>query len=59
MKDDVYSYGTRRYDRSFLNCYQRQATEMLAECRPDLHLLLYKCPASSDAILAHMLRLSH
>lgn len=58
MKDDVYSYDTSLYDRSFLNCYQRQAVVMLAERRPDLHLLFYNCLVSSDGILEHMLQLN-
>jgi hypothetical protein len=58
MKDDVYSYDTKLYDRSFLNCYQRQSMVMFAERVTDLPLLFYNCLISSDLILEHMLRLN-
>ncbi len=57
MKDDVYSYDAQLYDRSYLNCYQRQALRcMLAERVPDLHLFFYNCLVSSDSLLDHVVR---
>lgn len=57
MTDDVYGYDTALYDRSFLNCYQRQAMVLLAEGVPDLAQLFHHCLVSSDAILEHAIRL--
>jgi hypothetical protein len=56
MKDDIYPYDAQLYDRSFLNCYQRQAVVKLAEQIPDLHLLFYTCLISADEISEHMFR---
>ncbi|HEV2377236.1 MAG TPA: hypothetical protein VGS19_34370 [Streptosporangiaceae bacterium] len=56
MKEDIYPYDAQLYDRSFLNCYQRQAVVKLAERVPDLHLLFYTCLISVDEISEHMFR---
>lgn len=58
MTDAVYPYDTQLYDRSFLNCYQRQAMVMLAERRPDLPLLFHNCLVSSDSILEQVVRIN-
>lgn|GEM_PF-1511862 len=57
MADDVYPYDKVLYDRSFLNCYQRQAMVMLAERVPDLPQLFGPCLVSSDAILEQVVRI--
>ena len=57
MADDVYAYDTVLYDRSFLNCYQRQAMVMLAERVPDLPQLFGPCLVSTDAVLKQVLRI--
>ena len=56
MKDDVYPYDVQLYDRSYLNCYQRQGIVMLAEQVPDLPLFFYNCLVSSDSMLDHVVR---
>ena len=58
MADDVYPYDTALYDRSFLNCYQRQAMVMLAERVPDLPLLFHHCLVSGDDILEQVVRVN-
>ncbi|MER6004807.1 hypothetical protein ABT120_40080 [Nonomuraea angiospora] len=57
MKDDVYDYDQQLYDRSFLNCYQRQAMVMLAERVPDLPLVFYNCLVGGDDIADQVIRL--
>ncbi|GLZ51888.1 hypothetical protein [Actinomycetospora sp. NBRC 106378] len=56
MADDVYPYDAALYDRSFLNCYQRQGAVMLAERVPDLPELFHRCLISTDAVLEHVVR---
>jgi hypothetical protein len=56
VKDEVYPYDAQLYDRSYLNCYQRQGIVMLAERVPDLHLFFYQCLVNSDSMLDHVVR---
>ncbi|TYB69190.1 hypothetical protein FXF51_08090 [Nonomuraea sp. PA05] len=57
MKDDVYGYDQQLYDRSFLNCYQRQAMVMLAERVPDLPLAFSPCLVAGDDIADQVIRI--
>ncbi|MFC7383656.1 hypothetical protein [Sphaerisporangium rhizosphaerae] len=57
MKDLVHDYDQQLYDRSFLNCYQRQAMVMLAERVPDLPLTFYNCLVAGDDIADQVIRL--
>lgn len=56
MRDAAYSYDVDLYNRSFMNCYQRQSLVMLAERTPDAHHLLYRCLISTDEILDQIVR---
>lgn len=56
MADDVYPYDAELLDRSFLNCYQRQAMVMLAEQVPDLPELFYNTLVSTDTVLEQVIR---
>ncbi|UBU11409.1 hypothetical protein [Nonomuraea gerenzanensis] len=56
MRDDVYGYDQQLYDRSFLNCYQRQAMVMLAERVPDLPLVFAGCLVTCDDIADQVIR---
>lgn len=56
MKEDIYPYDVQLYDRSYLNCYQRQGIVMLAERVPDLPLYFSQCLVSSDSMLGHVVR---
>jgi hypothetical protein len=58
VKDLIYRYDRDLYNRSFLNCYQRQSLVMLGERVTDLHLLFYNCLISTDDILEQVIRLN-
>jgi hypothetical protein len=56
MRDVVYDYDKDLYNRSFLNCYQRQSVVMLAERVPNVHYLFHRCLISTDQILDQIIR---
>ncbi len=57
MREVIYPYDRGLYNRSFLNCYQRQSMVMLAERVPEVHQLFYPCLISTDDMVEQIIRL--